>query len=88
MQTSSVRCCQCQAVMGHCDLRAAQAWNTRTQAASHATIAEAITALEITTRKTYFIVRDYPDDKEAKKAIELADKALTKLRALKEEMEK
>lgn len=33
-------------------------------------------ALEINTRKTAFIVRDYPDDKEAKKGVALGKESL------------
>lgn len=36
-------------------------------------------ALEINTRKTAFIVRDYRDDKEAKRGVELGKEALTLL---------
>jgi Lar family restriction alleviation protein len=52
---------------------AIKAWNTRAPSALNKKLRE---ALEITTRKTAFIVRDYPDDKEAKKGVALGKQAL------------
>lgn len=44
-------------------------------------------ALEINTRKTAFIVRDYRDDKEAKKGVQLGKEALTLLSGVIERLE-